>query len=164
MFEMFRHLAPSCGRGNLALNQGNLGGRRLDTGDWDHNGQIRPQNWSLRDEGAPRDSENMSGPKPVLDIDRLEQDIDRLHAEYQAASPYPHIVLDDFLEPEAAKAAMAEFPPSTRSGGTTTSTSTSASSATPTRARGGLLCSKSSRSSIRRALCASSASFSAWMT
>jgi hypothetical protein len=49
-------------------------------------------------------------PIPLLDIDRLEQDIDRLQATYQAASPYPHIVLDDFLEPAAAKAAMAEFP------------------------------------------------------
>jgi hypothetical protein len=52
----------------------------------------------------------MTGPVAVLDIDRLEHDMGRLHADYQAASPYPHIVLDDFLEPEAAKAAMAEFP------------------------------------------------------
>jgi Rps23 Pro-64 3,4-dihydroxylase Tpa1-like proline 4-hydroxylase len=50
-------------------------------------------------------------PPPVLDIDRLERDIDRLHADYQSAAPYPHIVINDFLEPEAAKAAMAEFPP-----------------------------------------------------
>jgi hypothetical protein len=52
----------------------------------------------------------MTEPVTVLDIDRLERDIDRLQAEYQVASPYPHIVLDDFLEPHAAKAAMAEFP------------------------------------------------------
>ena len=31
--------------------------------------------------------------------------------EYQSASPYPHIVIDNFLEPEAAQAAIAEFPP-----------------------------------------------------
>ncbi|HEV3309694.1 MAG TPA: hypothetical protein VG815_04170, partial [Chloroflexota bacterium] len=47
---------------------------------------------------------------PVLDIDRFERDIERLHADYASADPYPHIVIDDFLEPEAAKAAMAEFP------------------------------------------------------
>jgi hypothetical protein len=44
-------------------------------------------------------------------LDRLEQKIERLHADYQAASPYPHIVIDDFLEPWAVAAAMAEFPP-----------------------------------------------------
>ena len=50
-------------------------------------------------------------PLPVLDLDELEGNVERLHAEYQAASPYPHIVIDDFLLPEAAKAAMVEFPP-----------------------------------------------------
>jgi hypothetical protein len=49
-------------------------------------------------------------PLPLLDIGRFEQDIERLHSEYQSAAPYPHIVIDDFLEPEAAKAAIAEFP------------------------------------------------------
>jgi Rps23 Pro-64 3,4-dihydroxylase Tpa1-like proline 4-hydroxylase len=42
---------------------------------------------------------------------RLERDIDRLSATYQSAEPYPHIVIDDFLEPGAAESAMAEFPP-----------------------------------------------------
>jgi hypothetical protein len=50
-------------------------------------------------------------PVPVLDIDHLEQKVDRLRADYQTASPYPHIVIDDFLRPEAIKAAVAEFPP-----------------------------------------------------
>jgi hypothetical protein len=50
-------------------------------------------------------------PLPVLDIDRLEREVQRLHVEYQSADPYPHIVIDDFLEPEAAEAAIAEFPP-----------------------------------------------------
>jgi hypothetical protein len=50
-------------------------------------------------------------PSPVLDIDQFERDIERLHADYQSADPYPHIVIDDFLKPEAAKAALAEFPP-----------------------------------------------------
>ena len=48
---------------------------------------------------------------PVLDIARLEQQLDTLHATYQAATPYPHIVLDNFLEPGVAERAMAEFPP-----------------------------------------------------
>ncbi|MGD0314151.1 MAG: 2OG-Fe(II) oxygenase [Acidimicrobiales bacterium] len=48
---------------------------------------------------------------PVLDLDRLERDLDDLHARYQAATPYPHIVLDDFLAPGAAQAAIKEFPP-----------------------------------------------------
>jgi hypothetical protein len=48
---------------------------------------------------------------PVLDLNRLERDLDDLHARYQAATPYPHIVLDDFLAPGAAEAAIKEFPP-----------------------------------------------------
>ena len=52
-----------------------------------------------------------TAPAPLLDLDRLEQNIERLRAEYQSAAPYPHIVIDDFLEPAAAKSAMSEFPP-----------------------------------------------------
>jgi hypothetical protein len=48
---------------------------------------------------------------PVLDIARLEGDVDKLHSIYGSARPYPHIVLDDFLEPDALKAAIDEFPP-----------------------------------------------------
>jgi len=50
-------------------------------------------------------------PLTLIDIDRYEQDIERLHLEYQSAPPYPHIVIDDFLQPGAAEAAIAEFPP-----------------------------------------------------
>jgi hypothetical protein len=50
-------------------------------------------------------------PSPVLDMNTLEGDIERMRIEYQSAAPYPHIVIDDFLKPEAAKAAMAEYPP-----------------------------------------------------
>ena len=50
-------------------------------------------------------------PPPVLDIDHLERNVERLHAEYESASPYPHIVIDNFLDPAAIKAAIAEFPP-----------------------------------------------------
>ena len=48
---------------------------------------------------------------PVIDMERLEEDLDALRAKYQSAEPYPHIVLDNFLEPAAARAAMEEFPP-----------------------------------------------------
>src|ERR1700722_10360348 len=48
---------------------------------------------------------------PIVNLDRLEGELDHLSATYQSASPYPHIVLDDFLEPGVAEAAMEEFPP-----------------------------------------------------
>jgi len=44
-------------------------------------------------------------------MDGLERDLDQMRASYQSALPYPHIVIDDLLEPEAIRAAMAEFPP-----------------------------------------------------
>ncbi len=50
-------------------------------------------------------------PLHVLDIGRFEQDIDQLRARYQSATPYPHIVIDDFLESGAALSAASEFPP-----------------------------------------------------
>ena len=48
---------------------------------------------------------------PILDMDRLEREVDRLGTVYQSAEPYPHIVLDDFLESGACQAAIKEFPP-----------------------------------------------------
>lgn len=53
------------------------------------------------------DNETVS---PVLDLPRLEKDLGTLHSIYKSASPYPHVVLDNFLEPAAAEAAIAEFP------------------------------------------------------
>lgn len=47
----------------------------------------------------------------MLDFDRLEGDLERMRDQYQTAQPFPHIVIDDFLETDAAKAAVAEFPP-----------------------------------------------------
>jgi hypothetical protein len=47
---------------------------------------------------------------PVLDIAKLERRAEFWRAEFLSAAPYPHIVIDDFLEAEAAAAAMAEFP------------------------------------------------------
>jgi 2OG-Fe(II) oxygenase superfamily len=56
-------------------------------------------------------AEELSRPMTaVLDFDRLELQVDRLHEEYVAGDPYPHIVLDDLLEPDAVSAAVAEFP------------------------------------------------------
>jgi hypothetical protein len=48
---------------------------------------------------------------PVLDIERLERDLPRMHEIYRSAAPYPHIVIDDFLLPGVADTAMEEFPP-----------------------------------------------------
>jgi hypothetical protein len=50
-------------------------------------------------------------PLPLFDIGRLEGDVEQLRATYRSARPYPHIVIDDFLEPDAVKAAISEFPP-----------------------------------------------------
>ena len=46
----------------------------------------------------------------VLDLDRLEARLPVLAAEYQSAAPFPHIVLDDFLVPAAASAAIHAVP------------------------------------------------------
>ncbi len=47
----------------------------------------------------------------MIDLDELERNIDALHADYMAADPYPHIVLDGVLDPGVAEAAAQEFPP-----------------------------------------------------
>jgi 2OG-Fe(II) oxygenase superfamily len=46
----------------------------------------------------------------VLDMDYLENNVQRLRDEFQNAPAYPHIVIDNFLLPDAAKSAMKEFP------------------------------------------------------
>jgi len=47
----------------------------------------------------------------VVDLDRLEDEVENLRVRYRMARPYPHIVLDDFLFPDAADRAIKEFPP-----------------------------------------------------
>lgn len=47
----------------------------------------------------------------LLDFDRLERDVGRLHDQYVAAQPFPHIVLEDLVAPDVAIQAIAEFPP-----------------------------------------------------
>ncbi len=53
----------------------------------------------------------------ILDIDRLSQDTGTLAASFAAAAPFPHIVIDDFLEMEACNALLAEFESPTENGG-----------------------------------------------
>lgn len=48
---------------------------------------------------------------PILDLARLEGNINELAAAYRGARPFGHIVLDDFLEPNAARKAMEELLP-----------------------------------------------------
>jgi hypothetical protein len=46
----------------------------------------------------------------LVDMSRLTADLDRATAEYQAARPFPHIVLDDVLHRPAFEAAVDGFP------------------------------------------------------
>lgn len=55
-------------------------------------------------------TETQNEHRPCVDLDRLEHDLATLRARYRSALPYPHIVIDDFLEPEVAQLAMKEFP------------------------------------------------------
>jgi 2OG-Fe(II) oxygenase superfamily len=45
----------------------------------------------------------------LLDIERLERSLPDLEASYQSGSPFPHIVLDDVLLPDALERAYDEF-------------------------------------------------------
>jgi hypothetical protein len=45
----------------------------------------------------------------LLDWERLEGQLPELSARFQSAKPFPHIVLDDFLDPESASLVMKEF-------------------------------------------------------
>jgi len=45
----------------------------------------------------------------LIDIERLERELPELVARYREASPFPHIVLDDVLRPDALEATYAEF-------------------------------------------------------
>ncbi len=47
----------------------------------------------------------------LLDFDSLEKSLPKLREQYQGASPFPHIVLDDFFPTDVEAAAEAEFPP-----------------------------------------------------
>jgi hypothetical protein len=45
-----------------------------------------------------------------LDLAALERGVSRLREQYKAASPFPHIVLDDFLDLDVMRDATSEFP------------------------------------------------------
>jgi hypothetical protein len=47
----------------------------------------------------------------MIRYDRLEGELERLRNQYASAQPFPHIALDDFLDPAAADTAFARFPP-----------------------------------------------------
>lgn len=46
----------------------------------------------------------------AAELRELEGQLEELHDRYVSASPFPHIVLDDFLDPDVAKLAAEEFP------------------------------------------------------
>lgn len=46
----------------------------------------------------------------VIGLEQLRSQLDELRAEYAAATPYPHIILDDVLPADVFAAAVAEFP------------------------------------------------------
>jgi hypothetical protein len=47
----------------------------------------------------------------LIDVARLRAEVDVAAKEYAAADPFPHLVVDDVLRPEAYAAAAADFPP-----------------------------------------------------
>ena len=46
----------------------------------------------------------------MLPLDRLTRERDKLRAFYEAAKPYPHIIMDGFFDPSVLDRAVAEFP------------------------------------------------------
>lgn len=46
----------------------------------------------------------------VFDPERLSAVASRLHEDYVRAAPFPHVVIDDFLPEDAARAVLDEFP------------------------------------------------------
>ena len=47
---------------------------------------------------------------PIMDLPKWQAKVEQLRETYQQADPYPHIKMDDFIEPWAAEAAMNAFP------------------------------------------------------
>lgn len=57
---------------------------------------------------VPRDI--MRAMSELIDLDRLTADLPRQAGAYRAATPFPHLVVDGVLRPEAFARAAAEFP------------------------------------------------------
>jgi hypothetical protein len=47
----------------------------------------------------------------LIDYDRLESRTSSFYEEYISAAPWPHLVIDNFLEPDTARKISAAFPP-----------------------------------------------------
>ena len=48
--------------------------------------------------------------EPLLDYQRLQAILDESGDSYRNAEPFPHIVIDDFITPEAVDMLLADFP------------------------------------------------------
>jgi len=46
----------------------------------------------------------------ILDIEHWRAQLPKLQKAYQTDQPFPHIILNDFLNPKAAQSAMDAFP------------------------------------------------------
>jgi hypothetical protein len=53
----------------------------------------------------------IDGPTFLFDRSALERLLERVRDDYARAQPFPHVVLDDFLPPDAATQLVREFPP-----------------------------------------------------
>lgn len=52
-----------------------------------------------------------SAAESLVPYDRWSTHLPDLHERYESADPFPHIVLDDFLQPDVAQHVLEEFPP-----------------------------------------------------
>jgi Rps23 Pro-64 3,4-dihydroxylase Tpa1-like proline 4-hydroxylase len=48
--------------------------------------------------------------EPMLDYQRLQEILDHSREKYQQAEPFPHIVIDNFITPEAVDMLLEDFP------------------------------------------------------
>lgn len=53
---------------------------------------------------------NLTATDRILDLDRWSAALPMLSKAYRQAAPYPHITLENFLQPDAAEQALAAFP------------------------------------------------------
>jgi len=79
----------------------------------------------------------------LVDLARLQAEVGVAAKEYAAADPFPHIVVDDVLRPEAFAAAAADFPTVDDEFWKATCTSTRPSTATSSPTPGRTACRRS---------------------
>ncbi len=46
----------------------------------------------------------------IIPFDSLNERVTDLHSQYEAAVPFSHVVIDDFINPYAADQLLADFP------------------------------------------------------